>query len=143
MEGCPLEQVSDLRPRRQNQEFNPLRSPERPCPQFVAGSPTGSTSEFAFPSKRSKTGHITLTAIEKPFWKARTDAKLDPEHVLYSARYSFATGLLDTTGNLKVVMETLGHASIGTTQKYLHPSLKGLAEVVNERNRGRVAMAEA
>jgi len=99
----------------------------------------GSSSEFVFPSKRSKTGHITHTAIEKPFRKARTAAKLNPELVLYSARHSFATDLLDITGNLKVVMDTLGHASMKTTQKYLHPSTKGIAEQVNERNRRRTA----
>ena len=57
--------------------------------------------------------------------------------MLYSARHSFATDLLDRTGNLKLVMDVLGHESVTTTQKYLHPALKNLAEVVNQRNAGR------
>jgi site-specific recombinase XerD len=39
---------------------------------------------------------------------------------VYSARHSFATDLLDRTGNLKLVMDVLGHESVTTTQKYPH-----------------------
>jgi hypothetical protein len=42
----------------------------------------GSESEFVFPSKRSKSGHIIYTAIEKPFRKAREAAELPVELVL-------------------------------------------------------------
>jgi site-specific recombinase XerD len=70
-----------------------------------------------FPSSRSKTGHITIThtAIEKPFRQAREEAGLPSELVLYSARHSFATDLLDQTGNIKLVSDVLGHESVVTT----------------------------
>jgi integrase len=97
--------------------------------------------EYVFPSNRSRTGHITHTAVEKPFRAARKAAGLPAELVLYSARHSFATDLLDRTGNLKLVMDVLGHESVVTTQKYLHPALKNLAEVVNQRNEGRASTA--
>ncbi len=96
-------------------------------------------TEWVFSSRRSKSGHITHTAIEKPFRKAREDAKLPKELVLYSARHSFATDLLDRTGNLKLVMDVLGHESVTTTQKYLHPTLKDIAETVNARNSDNAA----
>ncbi len=99
----------------------------------------GAKTEWVFTSRRSKTGHITHTAIEKPFRQARNDAKLPRELVLYSARHSFATDLLDRTGNLKLVMDVLGHESVTTTQKYLHPELKDIAETVNERNSDNAA----
>ena len=73
----------------------------------------------------------------------RKAAKLPKELVLYSARHSFATDLLDGTGNLKLVMDVLGHESVTTTQKYLRPSLKNIAAYVNERNKGRAADATA
>ena len=57
----------------------------------------------------------------------------------HSARHSFATDLLDRTGNLKLVMDVLGHESVTTTQKYLHPELKDIAETVNERNSDNAA----
>ena len=76
----------------------------------------GTESEWVFPSKRSKTGHITHTAIEKPFRQARNDAKLPEELVLYSARHSFATDMLDRTGNIKLVSDVLGHENVIKTQ---------------------------
>ena len=36
------------------------------------------------------------------------------------ARHSFATLMLELTGNLQVVKELLGHASVATTQRYAH-----------------------
>jgi integrase len=94
----------------------------------------GATSAFVFPSKKSRTGHITLTAVEKPFRQVRKAAKLPDDLVLYSSRHSFATDLLDRTGNLKLVSNVLGHGSVAVTGKYVHPSLKKVAEVVNQRN---------
>lgn len=54
--------------------------------------------------------------------------------VLYSARHSFATDMLDRTGNLILAQKLLGHESPTTTARYVHPELKGIAEVVNQRN---------
>jgi integrase/recombinase XerC len=85
----------------------------------------------------NKTGHITHKAIERPIRIARKATKLPKELVLYSARHSFATDLVDRTGNLKQVMDVLGHESVTTTQKYLHPALNNIADVVNQRNENR------
>jgi site-specific recombinase XerC len=35
-------------------------------------------------------------------------------------RHSFATLMLELTGNLQVVKELLGHANVATTQRYAH-----------------------
>ena len=87
-----------------------------------------------FPSKKSTTGHITLTAVESPFREARKEARLPDDLVLDSSRHSFATDLLDRTGNLKLVSNGLGHGSVAVTGKYVHPSFKMVAGVVNQRN---------
>ena len=67
--------------------------------------------------------------------------KLPKELVLYSARHSFATDLLDRTGNLKLVVDVLGPRARqpGST---CTQTLKNIAEVVNQRNMGRPASAE-
>jgi len=44
---------------------------------------------------------------------------------------------LAETGDLALVQRVLGHESIATTQKYLHPSTSGVADIINKRNRGR------
>jgi integrase len=57
-----------------------------------------------------------VIALEKPLRERLVDDRTD---------------MLDRTGNIKLVSETLGHASVETTARHLHPSKKGLAEHVN------------
>ena len=47
-------------------------------------------------------------------------------HVL---RHSFATHMLQSSGDLRAVQELLGHANIATTQIYTHLDFQQLAKV--------------
>ncbi len=86
---------------------------------------------WVFPSKRASCGH--LTTVAKAFQKAREDAGLPDDLVLYCARHGFGTEMYRATKNLFAVMKAMGHSAIMTTMKYQHHDIDEIAQVASQR----------
>ena len=80
-----------------------------------------------FLSPRGKRVSATLVYMRLKRWtlKAGIPAHVHP-HML---RHSFATHMLQSSGDLRAVQELLGHANITTTQVYTHLDFQALAKV--------------
>jgi len=83
-----------------------------------------------FISKRGT--RISNRNVEKRFaqWgiKQGTSSHVNP----HKLRHSFATHVLESSGDLRAVQELLGHANLSTTQIYTHLDFQHLAEVYDK-----------
>lgn len=87
---------------------------------------------WLFPSKRSKSGH--LTTLAKRFREARKKAGLSESLVLYCGRHDYGTRVLKATGNLAAVMKTMGHKDVKTAMQYQHPEVEIVRQALNHHN---------
>jgi integrase len=73
---------------------------------------------------RYKGKHIGAAMVNRQWVKARRAAGLPEDLVLYCARHDFGSFVLEKTGNLKAVMDTMGQTDVKTAMKYQHPELE-------------------
>jgi integrase len=93
----------------------------------------GQKQGWVFPSKRSETGHLCPN-ISRPFAKMRRDSGMSAKLVPYSARHTFATAMLEMTGDVVFVGKLIGHKNPLTTARYLHPSMRKAKGLIDRRN---------
>jgi integrase/recombinase XerD len=87
--------------------------------------------EWLFGNKRG-TGHVDPGVVSKTFAQARQAAGLAETLTPHSLRHSFATRLIEAGVPAETVRILLGHASLRSTQVYLH---------LTEAARGRIGDA--
>ena len=88
---------------------------------------------WVFPSCRKGT-HITGGLVNKQWVRARKKAGLPKDLVLYCGRHDYGTEMTERTGNLKAVMEVMGHVDVKTAMKYQHPGLRVVREAIRARS---------
>lgn len=88
---------------------------------------------WVFQSVR-KAKHIGAAYVNRQWVKARRAAGLPENLVLYCARHDFGSYLLSKTGNLKAVMEAMGHADVKSAMNYQHPEMELVRAAMNARH---------
>lgn len=74
-------------------------------------------------------GRLTPRSIERRLERWARVNGVDVHVHPHMLRHSFASHLLQSSGDLRAVQEMLGHANIGTTQIYTHLDFQHLAKV--------------
>lgn len=86
-------------------------------------------SEYLFPSPNGK--EISYEAIAKLVRTACKKAKIEKSITPHKLRHTYATNLLRRGVPLMVISQALGHASIATTQIYVHVERKEMEDHIH------------
>jgi integrase/recombinase XerD len=88
----------------------------------------GYKSEFLFNVKNPEK-HISIRQAQKIIQKAAKKANIKKRVFCHALRSSFATHLLESGVDIRVIQELLGHSNLQTTQRYTKVSTEQIKKV--------------
>ncbi len=80
-------------------------------------------------SDRTGTRPLPVGTAQKIYYHAKAQAGLKRGHGIHTLRHSFATHLLESGVDARIIQELLGHTNLGTTMRYLQVSQKQIGKV--------------
>jgi site-specific recombinase XerD len=89
---------------------------------------------YLFPGRNPKRP-VTVHAVQLALKKAVLHLGLRKRVTPHSLRHAFATHLLETGTDIRVIQRLLGHSSIQSTERYTHVSLKHVAATQSHLDR--------
>ncbi|MGC2614406.1 MAG: tyrosine-type recombinase/integrase [Terracidiphilus sp.] len=114
--------------------------------RLILGKRMAGKSDWLFPSKRRKGQHIgRLNSAHDRLVKKAAKEGVTVNWVLYDLRHSFATTAAQGGVDLPTLAAILGHGSLRTVQKYVHPTAghkKAAMVLYEEIQRKAAAKAE-
>ncbi len=96
-------------------------------PASASGDAIGAARAALFLGRNGRPLTVRAVQMRVAAWARRGGLSVHVHPHMF--RHSFATHLLESSGNLRAVQELLGHADIGTTQIYTHLDFNHLARV--------------
>lgn len=85
-------------------------------------------SEYIFPGKSK--GGLSINTVHKWIERERKDGNLDYEFTPHKLRHTYASELYNTTKNIAIVRDQLGHDNIYTTSIYIHTNDKERKNII-------------
>ena len=109
------------------QRIVPVGSHARNALAALRDEAAGKPGDFVFPGRGG--AQITSRAIQLRIKKLAAQRGIYKRIHPHLLRHSFASHMLESSGDLRGVQELLGHADIATTQIYTHLDFQHLAKV--------------